>query len=105
MFRVQVDIGVKSASDVPAAAHGTRVMEALADLDESNPDLLDWAFGEDTEQGRFEFDLTVTAGNQEEAVALSHAVIRTAIHAAGGGGEPARLEDAQSRLHDLRSMR
>jgi hypothetical protein len=84
MYRVHVDLGFSSETEDGAAVHGTRVMEALADLDESNPDLLDWALGVNTEQGFFEFDLTVTAAAREDAVALSHGLIRTAIHEAGG---------------------
>jgi hypothetical protein len=83
-YTVHVDLNVAGVSADGIAAHGGLVMEALADLDEANPELQDWTVSMDAAQGRCEIDLTVTAAHHADAVALAHSLVRTAIHAAGG---------------------
>lgn len=96
-YTVHVELSVTGTSAQEVLAHGDRVMEALADVGDSNPELQDWTLSLDGAQGLCEFDLTVSAQHHADAIALAHNLVRTAIHAAGGATPECRTASEATR--------
>ncbi|MGY6501656.1 MAG: hypothetical protein ACXIVQ_12310 [Acidimicrobiales bacterium] len=87
-FIVKYDgmVEVTGADDVVADldAHLDDVMDELVNAEESNDDISDADMSATLSTGEVSFSLVVTAADFDEAGPKGLAVIRTAIHAAGG---------------------
>lgn len=60
------------------------VTAALLDQERCTPEVLDSAVSADRETRAVEIEVTVRAGSENEALAVGHAAVRSAIHAVGG---------------------
>jgi hypothetical protein len=60
------------------------VTDALVDQEKCTLELLDSAVSADRGARTVEIEVTVRAASENEAIAVGHAAVRAAIHAAGG---------------------
>lgn len=65
-------------------AQGEQLMVALLDLEKCNADISSSSTASDGIEGTVTAELMVTASNEEEALARSLVLVRTAIHTIGG---------------------
>lgn len=76
-----------------------KIADELANLQDCNERLLDFAFGSDSTDSTVEFELTVEADNVDETINVGGSWLRTAIHATGGSTPG--WEDSGPREHAL----
>jgi hypothetical protein len=72
------------------------VTDQLALVDESTPELVDYAVSSDAEDGTALFEITVDAADDLQALAAAVSWVRTAIHATGGDTPGWTLEGSAS---------
>lgn len=73
-----------AVNDDELADHVDCVMRHLLDLEGGEYEVSDAAIGLDSDRGHVEIDLVLEAAGLEQAIPASQAVIRCAVHAAGG---------------------
>lgn len=81
-YSVHVSLGFRTHTSGPVEKLLDSFMEALADLDEKDPSLLDWSVGADSGTGVMDVVVTITAPHHADAVAHAHRIIRQAAEAA-----------------------
>jgi hypothetical protein len=84
MYEAVIPIHV--ALESPSADLGAAiddVTDQLALIDESTPELLDYAVSSDATDNAVVFELTVEAGDDMQALTAALSWVRTAIHATG----------------------
>jgi len=102
MIGVSIHWTFRVISDVDLFAHADRVTEALLELEQSTPALLDSAVSADRRRGVVEIEVSASGQSEDEAVAAGQDAVTAAIRAAGAelvsmvptGLETTRLEPA-----------
>jgi hypothetical protein len=79
---IQWTFAVEDEGDLFTCADA--VTEALVDQEKCAPALLDSAVSADRGAQTIEIEVTVRAASENGAIAVGHAAVRAAIHAAGG---------------------
>ena len=103
-YEISVEFHVSGLSQEALMAQFEAFCEALADLDELNPQMDSWAAGFDAGIGALDVQIYIENEYETAATADAYYLIRTAIHAAGGStptwgernGTQAFYEDASN---------
>lgn len=93
--------------DVDLFEQADAVTEALLDQERCTPEVRDSAVSADRSERAMEIEVTVHAASEQEAIAIGHAAIRSAIHAVGGATAqwPSHDEVTSMLPTDLRTTR
>lgn len=83
-YEVKVELHVSGLPQDELMSQFEDFCEALADLDEINPQMDSWGAGFDSGKGLLDVQLYIDSEYEAAAVADAYNLIRTAIHAAGG---------------------
>ena len=83
-YEIKVEFHVSGLPQDELMAHFDAFCEALADLDDINPQLDSWGAGFDSGSGSLDVQVYIDNEYETAAIADAYNLLRTAIHMAGG---------------------